>query len=639
MIALRRLIVISTYGIALCGTLPLLAWLPIIPRLVLACALLAGLWQERMGIWQVKAWMQNVAIVPVFFYYTLQFSRSNPVEPVVSVLVIMLAVRLAGEKTVRHTLQIYALSMFCLASSSLYDLSPVFLLYLGVLLFWEALALVLLTFHDHDPAMKVTKADLKRIIYSGLLMPLLAVPLLLFFFPIMPRTQLPLWDFLTPPSSRTSGYADAVQPGSQSSIAQSHVLAFRAEMTRQTQPQLYWRGIVFNHTDGNKWSRSNQIPAEQVGATGHSVTQTIYQEPSTHRTLFALDRPVSITLNRSSQSPDGVFELWRLTGKRLSYAVESQMNGVIAQRNAANKRFYLQLPETVPERVLALARRVTRSGKDGRAKVELLENYFRNGTYRYSTQELPTGDKALEQFIFDSKRGHCEFFASSFALLLRSAGVPCRLVGGYLGGEYNQLGGYYIVTEDNAHVWVEAYIDGSGWVRIDPSGFATNAGDMWNNRKSQGLMLQAALALDSFNYLWNRMVITYDFEQQMNAVSRVSAQIQAVKPALILRRLLPYGTGILLVAAVLFAVRRSSLFLPREERILRAFLRTVESRFAISAGEGGMGLFELSATVNNPNVSDFVTIYAGAIYRDRRLTDEEYRHLKNVIDVLKDTRV
>lgn len=639
MIAIRKLVTILTYAIGLCGMLPLLPWLSTFPRMILACGIVSGLWQERAGMgWQIKPWMQNCVIFPLFIYYSVQFSRSNPADPVVSVLAVMLAVRLSGEKTVRHTLQIYALSMFCLASSSLFDLSPIFLIYLGLLLFMVALALVLLTFQDQNPAMTVTKADLKKILYSGLLMPLLAVPLLLFFFPIMPRTQLPLWDFLAPPASRTPGYSDSVRPGSQSSITESHALAFRAEMIRQPQPQLYWRGTVFNSTDGNRWTRSNQIPAELIVSAGKPVKQTIYQEPSARRTLFALDRPTALSRQRTSQTPDGVFELWRLSGKRASYAAESQINGVIQQRNAINKRFYLQLPDHIPDRVQILAGKFTQAGKDDRTKVELLENYFRNGNYRYSTKELATGDRALELFIFDKKQGHCEFFASSFALLLRLTGVPCRLVGGYLGGEYNEIGGYYIITENKAHVWVEAYIDGSGWVRIDPSSFAVNAGEVWTNKNSQNLLLHATLALDSLNHLWNRMVITYDFEQQMNAVSRVSSRIQTINPANILRSLFPYGAGILLLAAIMFTVRRSSLLLSREERILRSFLRAVEHTFGISTGEGRVGLFELSATADNKSVSDFVSIYAAAVYRDRSLTDNEFLRLQRILQDLKELK-
>jgi len=635
MVAIRSLVAVLTYVIGLCGILPLFPWLTTFPRVILVVGLISGLWQDRKGNWPIKPWMQNVAIVPVFLYYAIQFSRDNPTQPVISVLAIMLAVRLSGEKSVRHSLQIYTLSMFCLASSSLFDLSPVFLIYLGLLLFMVALALVLLTFQNQDYAMTVSIPDLKRILFSAMLMPILAVPLLLFFFPIMPRTQLPLWNFLNPPTTRTTGYSDTVEPGSQSSIVESRTLAFRAEMLRLTQSQLYWRGTVFNRTDGNKWTRISQIPAEQLEITGQTVRQVIYPEPTATHTLIALDRPAALVLQRVTRSQDGVFELSRSTGRRVSYIADSQTNGLIVQRNAIDRQFYLQLPERLPSRVKALASKIVRSGEYDRARVEFLENYFRNGGYRYSTRDLATGDKALEQFLFEKKQGHCEFFASSFALLLRAAGVPCRLVGGYLGGEYNDLGGYYLVTDAKAHVWVEAYIEGSGWIRIDPSGFATNAGDVWTAPGSRSLKLRITLVLDSFNYMWNRSVISYDFEQQMNIAHNVGSRLQGLNPSKILRSFVPYLAGGLLLAGLLFAIRRVSPFRSREQRVLRRFLRTVERAFDISTGKGGVGLFEIASAADNSHVSNFIAIYAGAVYHDRKLTDDEYLRLQQILRALK----
>jgi transglutaminase-like putative cysteine protease len=620
-----------TYVIGLSGMIPLFPWLTAFPRVILVVGLLSGLWQDRRGGWQLKPWMQNVAIIPVFIYYALQFNRANPAQPVISVLAIMLAVRLSGEKSVRHSLQIYTLSIFCLASSSLFDLSPVFLIYLGLLLFLVALALVLLTFQNQDHDMTVSKPDLKRIIFSALLMPVLTVPLLLIFFPIMPRTQMPLWHFLSPPPTRITGYSDAVEPGSQSSIAESRSLAFRAEMPRQEQKQLYWRGTVFNWTDGNKWTRVSKAPTEQAEFTGQTVRQVIYPEPSAVRTLIALDRPAELILQRTLRSPDGVYELPRLTGGRLSYTVDSQTNGVIAQRNAINRRFYTQLPDLLPPRINALASEIIRGGRDDRARVALLENYFRNGGYRYSTVDLATGNRALEQFIFEDKKGHCEFFASSFALLLRAAGVPCRLVGGYLGGEYNDFGGYYLVTDAKAHVWVEVYIEGSGWERIDPSSFAANAGEVWLASRSRSFFLRFSMALDLLNYFWNRSVISYDFEQQVNIARQVGSRLQGINPSKILQSLVPYLAGIILFALLLFAVRRTSILHTREQRVLRRFLEIVEREFSISTVEGGVGLFEIASLADNRLVSSFVDIYAGAVYHDRRLTNDEYLTLKQIL--------
>jgi protein-glutamine gamma-glutamyltransferase len=634
MVAIRSLTVICTYAISLCGILPLLPWLTTFPRLFLMVGVLSGLWQDRRGSWKLKPWMQNVTIVPVFLYYALQFSRSNPIQPVVSVLTIMLAARLSGEKTVRHSLQINVLSTFCLASSSLFDLSPVFLIYLGVLLFLVALTLVLLTFQNQDNNMTVSMPDLKRILLSGLLMPILAVPLLLIYFPIMPRTQLPLWLFLNQPATRTTGFSDTVEPGSQSSITASRTLAFRAEMPRIAQNQLYWRGTVFNRTDGNRWTRIRQIPSEQPEFTGQTTRQVIYPEPSDIRTLIALDRPTALSLQRVTRSPDGVFELSRFGGGRVSYGAESQTIGVTAQRNSINRRFYLQLPDHLPDRVNALAAKIVRSGDNDQARVEFLENYFRTGSYRYSTRDLATGDRALELFIFERKQGHCEFFASSFALLLRAAGVPCRLVGGYLGGEYNEFGGYYLVTDDKAHVWVEAFIEGSGWVRIDPSSFATNAGELWAVPGSRSLMHRITLLFDSFNYVWNRSVISYDFEQQVNIARHVGSRLQELNPSKMFRGFVPYLAGGLLFAGLLFAAERSMFFSSREKRILRSFMRTVERVFGISIKDGRTGLFEIAFAVDNCHISDFVAIYAGAIYHDRRLTNDEYLRLQQILRIL-----
>lgn len=635
MVVIRSLTTIFTYLIGLCGVIPLLPWLATFPRLFLVVGIIVGFWQDRRGSWHLKPWVQNVAITPVFLYYALQFSRSNPVQPVISVLAIMLAVRLSGEKTVRYSLQTYAISIFCLASSSLFDLSPVFLIYLGLLLLMIALALVLLTFQNQDQDMTVSLSDLKKILFSAMLMPLLAVPLLLFFFPIMPRTQQPLWQFLNQPTSRTTGYSDIVEPGSQSSITESVTLAFRAEMPRQTQSQLYWRGTVFNRTDGVKWTRTEPIPAEQPKSAGKKVTQVIYPEPSAVRTLIALDRPIDIAIRRVKHTPDGVFELIGTAKGRLSYSADSEPSGLIAQLNSVSRPFYLQLPDQLPVRIKALASEIVLAGEKDRAKVQFLENYFRNEGYRYSTTDLATGDTAVEQFLFDRKKGHCEFFASSFALLLRAAGVPSRLVGGYLGGEYNPLGGYYLVSDARAHVWVEAYIVGSGWVRIDPSSLATNAGDVWKAPGSGNLRLRISMAFDSFNHLWNRSVISYDLEQQIKAATILGARLQGFSVLKILFNSLPYFAGGLLLVSIFFVFRQSSLFRSREQRILQRFLRILEQKFNISAVDSGEGLFEIASLTGNSHVSDFTFIYARAIYRDRRLTDDEYLSLQRILLAMK----
>ena len=631
MVSIRTLAGILTYVISLCGMLPLFPWLTTFPRLALAAGLLFGIWQDYRGKWPVKPWMQNVAIVPVFLFFALQFSRANPVQPVVSVLAIMLAVRLAGEKTVRHSLQIQALSLFCLASSSLFDLSPVFLFYLVLMLLLVAVALVLLTFQSQENRMLLSRPDLRKVLIAGCLMPLLSLPLLLFFFPVLPRTQMPLWNFLAAPVVRTSGFSDKVEPGAQPAVGESRALAFRAEMPLQPQQRLYWRGAVFNRLQGSRWVRAEGVPSEQPLFKGNPVEQTIYPEPAFSRVLIALDRPVSISLTRLKRSPDGVFEYSGTSGKRLNYQAKSISDGMMAVSGSVNKRFYLHLPDDISPRIAKLAVEIARKGRTDRERLELLETHFRNGGYHYSMRGLPTGERALEQFLFEGKQGHCEFFASAFAVLLRGAGVPSRLVGGYAGGDYNQLGGYYLISDDMAHVWVEVFIEGSGWLRIDPSSFATNAGEVWKADKSRSLILKLQLTMDYLNYEWNRSVIVYDFEQQFEYARKAGKRLQGIDPAGIMRGALPYFALSAISAVLWFAARRTTLFRRREERILQKFLRRVEKEYAFDTRRGQSGLFEIADKTGSGRIREFAGIYAGALYRDRRLTDEEYRRLQRIL--------
>jgi len=630
--SISSLSAVLAYGIVLCGCLPLFPWLEPLPRLILVAGLAAGVWQDLRGPWPLKNWLFNAAIVPLFLYYAIQFSRANPVQPVVSVLTVMLAARLAGPKNSRHYLQISALSLFCLASSSLFDLSPAFLAYLLLMLLMVAVLLVLLTFYDEDRRMVLARADLRKVLLAGVLMPLASLPLLLLFFPILPRTQIPLWNFLASSVARSSGLNDQVEPGSSSAVGESRALVLRAEMPPQPRQQLYWRATVFNRVDGRRWARV-EPPPEQIIYKGQRISQTIYPEPgSVSRILSAQDAPAILALQRSRRLPDGVYEFQGRPGRRFSYTAESVITATLPVKGDIQRPFYLQLPKDLAPRIRQLAEEVQRRGRSDADRLEQLEIYFRNGGFRYSKTGLPTGEHALEQFLFENRQGHCEFFAASFALVLRAAGVPSRIVGGYLGGEYNELGGYYLVSEDMAHVWVEAFIVGRGWVRVDPSSLAGNADAVWGGAPKKGLLHRLRLLIDSLDHTWNSTVITYDFESQVAVARSAGKRLQGVRADELFKGLLPYLLALVGVAgAYMILINRNRLFPSREERLLRAFYRRVKLDYPGVVVRGRVGLFELADHVGNSKVRSFVDIYAGAVYRDRQLSSEEYRRLDQLI--------
>jgi len=462
-------------------------------------------------------------------------------------------------------------------------------------------------------------------------MPLASLPLLLLFFPILPRTQMPLWNFLAAPTARPSGFSDQVEPGSSTDLGESRALAFRAAMPRQSQQQLYWRGTVFNRTDGRRWLRV-EPPSEQVTYTGPRTVQTIFPEPGPSRALPALDAPATLTLPRSRRSSDSVYEFQGRPGRRFSYAAASVSTGILPVAGGIRRSFYLAVPDGLPPRIRQLAANIRRQGSSDEGRLEQREMYFRNGGFRYSKTGLPTGEQALEQFLFEKKQGHCEFFAASFALILRSAGVPTRLVGGYLGGDYNDLGGYYLVSEEMAHVWVEAFITGRGWLRVDPSSFAQNAGAVWGGSPRKSLLRRFRMTLDSLSFAWNSTVITYDFERQLGAVQSAGRHLQGLDGKAALRSVVRY----LLIAvgaagACLVLLYWKRLFPAREERLLRAFYRRVRRDCPVTVERGRVGLFELAERTGNPRVRLFADTYAGAVYRDRRLADDEYRQLRQMV--------
>lgn len=635
MVTSSRLVSILCFAIALAGGIPIFAWLELFPRLVFVAGLVIGILQEFKGRWYLKNWQFNLTLVPVFIWYTLQYSSSNPIQPVVSVLVIMLAARLAGEKSIRNLMQINLLALFCLASRSLFDLSPLFLGWLTLLLLLIPVSLVLLTFHAQDRALTFNRKEVSRVVLSALLITLLTLPAMAILFPILPRTAFPLWTFMNQTTSASTGMSDKVEPGAVSNVAESPALAFRAEMAQQTTPP-YWRGTVFNTIQNSRWSRNPSVPSETSVPAGELVSQIIYPEPSSSRILISLDTATEVALPSVRVSPDAVFEYPRGLAKRVGYKVRSGTGGLLRTSKAINRNFYLHLPAETSPQIRQLADQIKKTGRTDQQRLELAEQHFLNGGYRYSREGLPTGKDAIHQFLFVSKQGHCEFFASSLALLLRAAGVPARLVGGYLGGEYNQVGGYYLVRQDTAHVWVEAYIAGKGWVRTDPSRFATNAGAVWNIKQKLSLVARLALLADALDYRWNRSVVSYDFERQVSQLRSAGSRLQALEQAVRSRwkSLLLMVAGVTMLLAIIVTVRLRWFCYSQEERLLRRFRLVLKKRFGETVATDNKGLFEIATATNDERVQQFAAIYAAAVYQDRKLDRDEVKQLSRLLDQL-----
>lgn len=624
MIRVKALLDLLAYAAALVGTVPLYPYLDRPVQAFLPVALFAGIYCDRLGRHPLRGWPVTVLSVLLFTAYALQISQHHVVPPVVHILALLLAIRLAAAKEGRHYLQIFVLAVIALAGSTLLSLSPLFFPGLVLLVTCLTAGLVLLTFHDADPQQRLSRSQLRQLLAPILMLPAVSLLLMLIFFTILPRTRHPLWNFLTPEPVAGTAFADQVQPGAFAELAQTRAVAFRVEMLEQAPEDLYWRGTVLNQVAGNAWRRQAPSPLETTRLTGgRPVRQVFYpeQESSPGTFLFALDLPQQLEGIRAGQAGDRVHTAARSFERRRHYQALSLLGAGLQAVGPVDRQFYLQVIDSPGPRVEGMARQLAAEGGDDRQKIARLEEFFRAQQLTYATTGLPGPEDPIEEFLFERKRGYCEFFASSFAVMLRLAGVPARLVGGYYGGEYNPWGGYYLIREDAAHVWVEALVDGREWVRLDPTGLARNG---TTGRRPLGLGRQW---LDAFDYWWTRTVISYDVGQQLKLLQEVDLRMSRGQWPAVGRRgwwwlLLPAGALLLLR----FLWRRPS----AEARILGAFRRQVERRHRLQAPPS-MGLLELAEQTGDPLCRRFAEIYAGALYRDRRLSAEEKRQLRQLL--------
>ena len=624
---IRRLLLIVAALAALVGVAPLWPWLDLPLRILLPLAFLLGLWGDRRGTVLLAARPATLLIVVAFFWYAAQISRSDIVAPATNLLALLLALRLLTEKSGRHLLQIFILALLSLASSSLYSLSSAFLFFLVLEVLAIAFGLFLLCYAEADPQARLDRRPLRAVFAVGLGLPLLSLLFVPPLFFILPRTQVPLWNFLNQPQSAISGISDHVEPGSVSALAQSRRIVLRVEALPQPRNELYWRVIVLNTPDGKAWVRRPPPTGEiNLPESKDGVEQRLYIEPTGERFLPALDTVAQWRGIRAERTPDGLLVAQRPLNQRSMVQATSGSGGRLRSGKPFPTDFYLALPSGVTPRLRRAVDEIIREGDDVRKRIHAIEGFFLQQGLNYSLTNLPGGEHPLDDFLFEKKSGYCEHFAVAFATMLRLADVPSRLVGGYYGGEYSEFGGYYLVSEDRAHLWVEALVDGY-WERIDPTLFSRNAESVGNVQLQR--MRGVSQWIDAFNYYWNRTIISYDLSQQLDWLRRTGTATRRWDFAAIFKAALP----IMVVPAVILAL--VWLAIPRlrrspEERLLQRFLRQLRQE-GIATADLSRGLRTLADLSRYPAARTFAARYNALIFSDRRASGAELRELKELL--------
>lgn len=634
MIKLEQILKVITYLFAATAWATVAGSLNVLYSAIFAAMGVVSLYLDFRPCRRIPGRLLTVASVLMLVHSLLRINTEYFIEPILDTLVILMGIKLLFEKKQRDYMQIYLLGIFLLLGSGLMSLSMIFLLYLFILLAFSTMALVVLAFLSQDPQMTISRKQATAVFQHAAIICCIAIPASAFFFVVLPRTYYPLFSFLGKGWGGATGFTDKVDLGDLSEIQEDGSTIFRVQMERVNPADLYWRGIVLDRFDGTLWKSSSQpSPLKSILLTGREVHQTVYLEPYGHKYLFALDKPLSISLTNTGRSSVLTFSAQAHVFNRLQYSAVSVISPVLPEESIDLEK-YLHLPESWSPKIRELVTQVSGAASSDEETVSALVRFLRREDFKYSMKDLPVSATPLEEFLFVKKEGNCEYFASALGVMLRMAGIPSRLVGGYKGGYYNTAGGYYLVLQKNAHVWVEAYTKGHGWSRLDPTPYTIeNPGAAY----ADSYFLQFKLLVDTFNYYWNRFVITYDFGRQLQVINALRSALAKTNFKIALHKVefrkawvisaLLLG-GIMLLVAGTRVKRRAE-----HERILNEFLRRMSNLGYHKDTWQGLEEFvnEIREEDLKLRAAIFVAQFQNIYYTDKPFTTADTMNLRKCI--------
>ncbi|TBR39180.1 MULTISPECIES: transglutaminase TgpA family protein [Dyella] len=299
-----------------------------------------------------------------------------------------------------------------------------------------------------------------------------AIPLALVAFVLVPRLDSPIWG--APPGAQArTGLSDRLAPGDMVDLLTDDHPAMRVAFDGPLPDpaQRYFRAYVMGHFDGRGWAQLTTGRTASPLEVSKSIRYRVSLEANNQRVWPALDVPMEAPAGTRMAS-DHALVADRPVTDALSYAMQSALQYRLQpDLDDLTRRQTLQLPAGFNPRTLALgAQWRAQYGNDDAAIARAAMTLFHDGGFSYTLAPAPLGRHSVDDFLFNTHEGFCEHYASAFTVLMRSAGVPARVVTGYLGGYWNKLGEYLLVRQSDAHAWAEVWLTGKGWVRFDPTG-------------------------------------------------------------------------------------------------------------------------------------------------------------------------
>lgn len=422
--------------------------------------------------WILPGGLSRAILATILAVLAMTTHEGFTIEAFVALLALMISLKLLENRENRDRMITVILCYFLLVGALFFDDSILATAYM----IFAVLCTTAVMIHINRPGDSL----LPSLKLSATLM-IQAIPIMLIMFLLFPRIQGGLWG-RTPVNSGQTGFSDEIAFGAISRLAENNEVAFRVEFTGETpaRDQLYWRGIVLWTFDGTTWRRGGDRwrTTPSLQETTQQISYTLTLEPHNEHWLITLDLPMTVSFRRAWLLGDHALYSWRPISQRIAYEGKSYLNAMTFGPQGLQKKG-LQLPEEGNLRSRKLAASWAAQTEDPEEIMGLALDFFQQHPFVYTLNPgiLETegeGDTTgptnlMDRFLFDSRKGFCEHYASSFAFLMRAAGVPARVVAGYQGGSVNRYGGYLVVRQSDAHAWCEVMLPAQGWVRVDPT--------------------------------------------------------------------------------------------------------------------------------------------------------------------------
>jgi transglutaminase-like putative cysteine protease len=503
-------------GALLVSTAPHLPRMPAWVSLLTVACLAWRIAAAARGWNMIWRWLRMIVAGTVFFGVYVTYGTINGIEAGSALLVVMMDMKVLETARRRDFQVLMFIAYFLVLAQLLFEPAIWTLVYMGASVWVTTTALLQAV--RSGPALPVASAS--RMVGK---MMAVSLPVMLVLFLLFPRVPGPFWAMPTRSGSASSGLDDQMSPGSINALSLSDEIAFRVAFEGPVPPprQRYWRGPVFHQFDGVSWREAGRMPRlrADVEPRGDPVRYRITLEPHDRPWLLALDFPEAWAGIRGFMTFDYKLVARRPVDQLVAYDVVSYPDAVTdVELSEWVRSWSLQLPEGRNPLTVELGRQLREQHRSGREILSAALSRFTREGFVYTLRPgALIGAHPVDEFMFDTRRGFCEHYASAFTVLMRAAGLPARVVTGYQGGQLNPIGGRFIVRQSDAHAWSEVWLDGEGWVRIDPTAAVAPdrielglADAVPAGEAAPGLMLRRLRILEQIRQSWDAVDAAWD---------------------------------------------------------------------------------------------------------------------------------